>query len=132
MQKNKPKKTGQDKTPLWKLLGLKSDFKHAEIDNAYAKIYSKRKNYKKTRLAWKILRDPYFGSAYRYLRSTKKIFEAGFFDDGKNIDQPKKNNYNETLLTPINKIYKQLKKTIFSPQKKICSSSHYRCFFSPT
>lgn len=101
-----------DHKPPWALLGLKSNFKYFQVDQAYKNLSSfNSKIHPKIRLAWKILRDPYFGSAYKHLRSTKRILEAGFFDDEADLEHTLKNKIGDRkLITPIDKIIKQLKK----------------------
>jgi nicotinate (nicotinamide) nucleotide adenylyltransferase len=99
-----------DSPLLWELLGLNSKYDSRSADDAYRKISDFSKNAKEIKLAWKILRDPFFGSAYKYLKSSKKIFEAGFFIDKTNLDYDNSEREDPSwLVTPIYKTLNQLK-----------------------
>jgi len=107
-----------DNPPLWALLGLKSTFTCSQANLAYCGLPLDKQKQSEIRLAWKILRDSHFGSAYKYLRSTKKILEAGFFDDGLDFDDSA---YKEDLpnsITPVVKISDHLKKLSIHRLKK--------------
>ena len=105
----KTKKYNVDDVFLWEKLGVPKWSGKKTIDAAYKKIFGGNKTPKEIHLAWKILRDPYFGSAYYYFCSTKKIFEAGFFNDGAEPEYDDKNFGNPLWIsTPINKIIERL------------------------
>ena len=82
---------------LWEELGLTNDFKIDEVDSCYQQIKEKTAQ---NRLAWKVLRDKYYGSLYRLNPDLDLIEEAGFFEDTLSIDDSKNNNhYNLNLLS---------------------------------
>lgn len=83
MSRKKSLSFHKDVIPLWRFLGLGPHFRNSEVDKAYQEFGSKNKN---VRLAWKVLRDEYFGSAYKKLRSSAQIREAGFFEDKRTIE----------------------------------------------
>jgi nicotinate (nicotinamide) nucleotide adenylyltransferase len=104
-----------DTPPLWEVLKIPPVFRPDSADRAYGKILAAGKPSKKQHLAWKILRDPFFGRAYLQLRSVKKIFAAGFFDDRAALQH--KNILADPLwlATPIDKISKRLEKLSLRP-----------------
>lgn len=100
------KRIKKDKIPLWKYLGLNSNFLISKIDTVFNRSKIKNKNIS---LRWKILRDKYFASEYINNLSTKRIFEAGFFDDGLSLSYYRSLNY-FWHRTPVYKIKNNYKK----------------------
>jgi len=100
------KRIKKDKTALWKYLGLNSNISTSKVDVAIGRYKIKNKNIS---LGWKILRDKYFASEYVKNLSTKRIFEAGFFDDGLSLSYYESLNY-FWHRTPIYKIKNNYKK----------------------
>ena len=96
----------KDSDNLWELFGLQPNSERQEIDNAYLNLRSSHKyNNAELRLAWKILRDPYFSHTYSDYESIRKVLEAGFFDDGVPLEHMK-NSHEELwwVTTPVEKI----------------------------
>lgn len=105
------KKNKVDDSLLWDTLKIDSVYNKDIVDNAYKKIKNSKGKRSQAKLAWKILRDPFFGSAYKSIKSTKKIFEAGFFEDNANLKYSNKERESPSwLATPTYKIIKQLEK----------------------
>ena len=116
-----------DQTPLWQYLGVRNGASTTEVDEAYdAALKNPPLDQTQTRLAWKILRDPYFGSAYYQLKSTKKILNASFFDNLANIDYDNSKRENPNwMVTPINKIKANISNTSTKPLAVLASTGAY-------
>jgi NAD+ synthetase len=76
-----------------------------QVDSAYQELLNKSPASSRVRLAWKILRDPFYATAYQKLGSIDAVYDGGFFDDGKDLTDEirAKDNFN-WLITPVQKI----------------------------
>ena len=98
----------QQSINLWKELALAPGASRHQIDQAYFSLRKEdREENKNIRLAWKILRDPYYQSTYNHYQSVDIVKSAGFIDDGLPCDVD--NNDMKYLMTPIQKIVENLK-----------------------
>lgn len=99
----------QIKNNLWKILGVAPGSSKQKVDSVYRNKKS-LKDDKKVRLAWKILRDPYYSLAYDQYQSVEIIKQAGFFDDGRGLENDDINAPDLSwFTTPVQKIINNLK-----------------------
>lgn len=97
--------------PLWEKLALDPGASRAQVDEAYRRLPPAVQAEKESRLAWKVLRDPFYAKAYAHLPSEHDLERAGFFDDRAGIEAD--NSRRESprwLATPVHKITDRLKR----------------------
>jgi hypothetical protein len=94
---------------LYEILGVGEDVSQTE---AIFLGYDLRKTgmSKDQRYAWKALSDRHYNAVYKETRSTKALFDAGFFDDGlPKLPSEYKSNNLRTTVTPFGKVHKNIK-----------------------
>lgn len=91
----------KDVTPLWDILGLSEDSTIEDVVRRYNALTDDQKRDDHIRVAWKVLRDPYYRDVYKIYRSVKSLECAGFFVDGYEGEVPY---HTEFLTTPFDKI----------------------------
>jgi NAD+ synthetase len=95
--------------PLWEKLGLDPGASRAQVDAAYRRLPPAERAQPESRLAWKVLRDPFYASAYPHLLTEAKLERAGFFDDRASIEADNSRRLHPSwLVTPVHKIIERL------------------------
>lgn len=89
---------------LWDELGLNENCTINEVNNTY---YNLLKKTKKQRLAWKVLRDPYYSRVYKKYKNIDIVKRAGFFED--KLEDYEINYKLNLHTTPLNKVKEHLK-----------------------
>ncbi|KKT74659.1 MAG: NH(3)-dependent NAD(+) synthetase [Candidatus Peregrinibacteria bacterium GW2011_GWA2_44_7] len=94
---------------LWDNLKIKPGSTRQVVDTAYKKLPAVARNDADIRLAWQILRDPYYSRLYQYRGSIPHLYDAGFFDDRRDssYDNQKRENPH-WLVTPTQKISRRI------------------------
>ncbi len=87
---------------LWDELGLTSKFMREEVDLAYQ---NKKEKTPRITLAWKVLRDKYYGELYREYRDEELLIKAGFLEDKLCFEEMNYEKLN-LLVTPFDKLKK--------------------------
>lgn len=96
--------------PLWEKLGLDPGASRAQVDEAYRRLPPAQQAEKECRLAWKVLRDAFYASAYPHLPTEHDLERAGFFDDRAGIEVATSRRESPSwLATPVHKITERLK-----------------------
>lgn len=95
--------------PLEQRLGLRAGAPRAEVDRAYLLARERAAPDAELRIAWKLLRDPYYARVYSTLGTLAAADEAGFFDDGGDAagDDPRRDT--RWLVTPIQPLQRRLR-----------------------
>lgn len=97
--------------PLWEYLTLNKTCSTAEADDAYLLLAKKTRQ---ARLAWKVLRDPFYSKLYKQTQNVLLLKSAGFFCDTLKPNQTNYYNLN-FLTTPIGKLLNNMSKTTLNP-----------------
>lgn len=101
--------TPRPRLPLWEKLALAPGASRAQVDDAYRRLSPAARAPKETRLAWKVLRDPFYASAYPHLLTEEKLERAGFFDDRASIEADNTRRLDPGwMVTPVHKILERL------------------------
>ncbi|MCX4247150.1 NAD(+) synthase [Paraliomyxa miuraensis] len=87
--------------PLWERLGLAPGSDPAAVDRAYAALRETSQEPAALRFAWRMLRDPYYASAYTRLGRDRLELDAGFFDDGGELGEPQPRAEPSWMCTPL-------------------------------
>ncbi len=96
---------------LFKWFGLAETANTEGIDQQYLKLHKKNQlDKQQLRIAWRILRDKYYSSAYKVYKSLPRIIEAGFFDDELEFNAVTQLHNTDLLTTPLHKIELNWKK----------------------
>jgi len=97
--------------PLLQKLGLTAMQPKKAVDEAYLQQLSRSEvNHAELKQAWKIMRDPFYGSAFDELRSIDVLVKAGYLDDGADLDVTETRRFDSNwLMTPTHKITERLK-----------------------
>jgi nicotinic acid mononucleotide adenylyltransferase len=90
---------------LWDLLQIKD--KNCE-QSLIDKLFIQSTQTKECRLAWRILRDPFYRDLYNQWGSVDKVISAGFFDNMLSFEEVTKEHPTSWLTTPIQKIKNNL------------------------
>ena len=102
------------KSTFFDLLAVKPGASRKEVDHAYALIvqnFGELNISEEIRIAWKVLRDPYYSKLYAKTANLESLIEAGWFDDGANLlETLKVKDATNFLMTPIHKIRDNIKK----------------------
>lgn len=98
--------------PLWEKLALDPGASRAQVDVAYRRLSPAERAQRESRLAWKVLRDPFYASAYPHLLTEEKLERAGFFDDRAGIEVDNTRRLHPSwLVTPVHKILARLRRS---------------------
>lgn len=102
--------------PLERRLGVRAGAPRAQVDQAHREAWERGERDPELRLAWKVLRDPLYGRAYRVLGGLEALEEAGFFDDG-GPDLPTTDPREDAAwwVTPLGRIEERLRETAALP-----------------
>lgn len=117
----------KDVTPLWDFLGLSEDSTIEEVVSSYNALTDEQKRDGHIRVAWKVLRDPFYRDVYRKYQSIHSVNCAGFFVDQYDDELPY---HTEFLTTPFDKIvdYVSNHKSNGSPYMVLLTTGSYSPF----
>ncbi len=102
------RKATTPRPPLWQRLGLEPGASRATVDAAYRGLAPEVQA--ASRLAWKVLRDPFYAKAHAHLPGEPELERAGFFDDRADIDADNtRRERTDWLATPLHRIVERLR-----------------------
>lgn len=108
----RPTSTSRPRLPFWERLALAPEASRAQVDAAYRALPPAARAEKENRLAWKVLRDPFYALAYPHLLTEEKLERAGFFDDRASIEADNTRRLDPRwMVTPVHKILEQLRRS---------------------
>lgn len=94
--------------PLWARLGLEPGASRALVDATYRRLSPALQAAE--RLAWKVLRDPFYARAHAHLPDEHQLERAGFFDDRADITADNtRRERPDWLATPLHRIAERLR-----------------------
>lgn len=103
-----PASVALPRLPFWEQLALAPTASRAQVDEAYRRLGPEARA--EARVAWKVLRDPFYAAAYPHLLTEAKLERAGFFDDQANIEDADTRRLDPRwLCAPVHKITERLR-----------------------
>jgi NAD+ synthetase len=105
-------------SPLGQRLGVPPGAPREQIDRAYREAM-RRGEGDALRLAWKVLRDPFYGRLSGLLTTPEELDEAGFFDDGGGLPEEEDPRQDPAWwATPLGAIEEQLRASAHLPPSR--------------
>jgi NAD+ synthetase len=104
--------------PLWERLGLAPGAARARVDEAYERRRCTSDDPEALRFAWRVLRDPYYASAYTRLGSERAVLDGAFFDDGGQLHEPEPRAETAWMSTPLHHAVDALRRAEATPARR--------------